>query len=381
LAGFRILPVTDRQTRRAFLDAPAAVLAGDPNFIQPLRMEAAKQLQPKKHPFYGHGEAAFWVALDEAGRPAGRISAQVNRAHQARYGAGEGHFGCLAARDEAALFEALTGAAEDWLRQKGATVALGPASLSVNEEFGLLVEGFDAPPMMLMGHDAPWTGSRLEALGYEKAEDLIAYRYDPSAGPPRRLKAFADKLSDIEGARVRTFDKRNFDRDLGHILDIFNDAWSENWGYVPMSEAEIKEMAHALKQLADYEMIFIVEIRDRPVGMAVCFPNLNEALQGLGGAASPLGLLKMLWRLKVRGVKSARVLLMGVLKDVQADMGVGPVVGIALVSALVEAAAAKGYSTLELSWILESNRPMRRIAEFGEAEPYKTYRVYRKALI
>lgn len=380
MAAFQILPVADRRTRRAFLKAPGRVMKGDPNYIAPFVFDAAHRLDPKAHPFFEHGEAGFWVALDASGAPVGRISAQINRSHQALHGARDGHFGSLAGIDDPALFDGLLGTAEGWLRAKGADCAIGPASLSVNEEFGLLVEGFDTPPMLLMGHDPPWAGRFLEAAGYEKAQDLVAYAYDPGAGPPARLAAFAAKFNEIPGARLRTFDKSRFDEDLAAILKVFNDAWSENWGYVPMSEAEISAMAKAFRQIADYGLIFLAEIDGAPVGMAVSLPNVNEALAGLDGAGGPLAIARFVWRLKISGVKSARVLLMGVAKAAQADLAVGAAVSMALVNALVEAHKAKGYRRLELSWILDDNWPMRRIAEAGGAEVYKTYRLYRKDL-
>lgn len=381
LADFQIVPVTDTPTRKAFLAAPGHVMAADPNFTAPLTMDAAHRLHPKKHPFYGHGEPMFWVALDDAGKPIGRISAQINHRHQARHGAADGHFGCLAAIDDPALFQALLATAEDWLRANGAKTAIGPASLSVNEEFGLLVDGFDTPAMLMMGHDPRWAGAHVETAGYSPVKDLIAYRYDPKTGLPRRVGAFAAKLNDIPGASIRTFNKRRFDQDLAAILAVFNDAWSDNWGFVPMSDPEIKGLATALRQIADYGLIFIVEINERPVGMAVSLPNVQEALKGLNGAGSPIALMKFLWHLIVVKPKTARVVLMGVVKDIQADMAYGPVVSMALVNALAESHTAKNYTAMELSWILEDNMPMRRIAEGGGAEPYKTYRVYQKALV
>lgn len=381
MPAWRILSVKDAPTRKAFLAAPGHVLRDDPNFVAPLTMDAKHRLQPSKHPFYGHGEAAFWVALDANDTPVGRISAQINQRHQARHGKADGHFGCITAIDDGALFQELLHTAEHWLKERGCNLAIGPASLSVNEEFGLLVDGFDTPPMLLMGHDPTWAGAHIEAAGYTKAKDLIASYYDPRQGLPRRVSAFASKLKEVPDARLRTFDKQNFDQDLAAVLAVFNDAWSENWGYVPMSEAEIKGLADAFKMIADYGLIFIVEIAGRPVGMAASLPNVNEALAGLNGATSPIAFLKFLWRLKVRKPKSARVLLMGVVKDIQADLALGPVVSMTLVNALAEGHAARGYTAMELSWILEDNLPMRRIAESGGAEPYKTYRVYQKALL
>lgn len=377
-SAYRIEPVADRRTRKAFLAAPKRIMAADPNYVAPLAMEASKKLDPKAHAFYGHGEAAFWVAFDDAGAPAGRISAQINRLHRQKHGPRDGHFGMIAGVDDAALFKDLLETAEAWLRERDCDAAIGPANLSINEEIGLLVEGFDTPPMLLMGHDPPWAGGHIEAAGYDRAKDLIAYSYDPTGGPPARLSAFGAKFAELPGARLRTFDKRHFDRDLKAVLTVFNDAWSENWGSTPMTSAEIAETAHAFKALADFGLIFIAELGDDVVGMAASLPNINEALAGLNGASSPLGLLRFLWRLKIGGVKSARVLLMGVSRAVQADLAVGPAVGMALVDALVNAHRAKGYKRMELSWVLEDNTPMRRIAEIGGAVPYKTYRVYRK---
>lgn len=380
MAGYRIVPVQDRRSKRAFLAAPGRVMAADPNFIAPLAMEAAKKLDRKAHPFYGHGDAAFWVALEDGARPVGRISAQIDALHRQKHGARDGHFGLIVGQDDPALFRDLFAVAEDWLKSHDADCAIGPANLSINEEIGLLVEGFETPPMLLMGHDPPWAGPHIEAAGYAKTKDLIAYAYDPRNGPPDRLKAFGAKFRDLPGARLRQFDKRRFDRDLKAVLTVFNDAWSDNWSAVPMTSAEIAATAHAFKALADYGLIFIAELDGEAVGMAASLPNVNAALAGLNGAGSPLALLRFLWRLKVRGVSSARVLLMGVAKRVQADLAVGPAVGMALVDALVEAHRAKGYDMMELSWILEDNMPMRRIAEFGGASAYKIYRVYRKDL-
>lgn len=378
MAEFEIVPVEDRRTRKAFLAAPGRIMADDPNFITPLAMEASKKLDSKAHPFYGHGAAAFWVALDKAGGPVGRISAQINPLHQQKHGAAEGHFGMIVGEDDPHLFQALFGTAEDWLKAMGAASATGPANLSINEEIGLLVDGFDTPPMLLMGHDPPWAGRHIEAAGYAKTKDLIAYAYDPRNGPPARLTAFAKKFGEIPGASIRTFNKRNFEQDLEAVLRIFNDAWAANWGAIRMTDAEMDATAHAFKALADYGLIFIAEIDGKPVGMAASLPNVNEALAGLNGAPGPVDLARFLWRLKIKGVRSARVLLMGVAKSLQTDLAVGPAVGMALVNALVEAHREKGYERMELSWILEDNMPMRRIAEFGGAEPYKTYRVYRK---
>jgi hypothetical protein len=377
LKDVRILPVVSRREQKAFLEVPAFVMSGDPNFIAPLHMEVAQRLDPKRHPFFANGQAAFWVAIGGNGNPIGRISAQINNSYQTRYGNAEGHFGSIVGIDDADLYKNLLETAEVWLKTNGAVSAVGPFTLSINEESGLLVEGFDTPPMLMMGHDPLWSGDHIKAAGYKPVKDLLAYVYDSSQGPPSRVLSFGKKFKSIEGANIRPFNKRQFKQDLAAILNVFNDAWSENWGYVPMSSGEINSFAHAMRAIADYDLIFIAEIAGRPVGMAVSLPNINEALAGLNGARG-LGILRFLWRLKVGGVKSARVLLMGVTKASQADIALGPVISMALISALAEAHGRKGYERMELSWILDSNAPMRRIAEMGGAKIYKTYRIFRK---
>ena len=370
--------VESRADREAFIRLPWALYRDDPAWIPPLLMERREHLDPRKNPFFEHAEARFWLVLRD-GRPVGRISAQVNRAHLARYGDATGHFGMLEAEDDPAVFEALVRAAEDWLRQQGMRRVMGPFNLSINEESGLLVEGFEHPPSMLMGHARPYYAQRLEALGYAKAKDLICYWYDAKNEPPTSVTYMLRKAVRSAQMTVRPLDMRRYEEDLAVIIDIFNDAWSDNWGFVPMSESELKHMAKALKPIVKPETITIAELRGEPVAMAIGLPNINEAIADLNGRLLPFGWAKLLWRLKVKTPKSARVPLMGVRKAYHTSM-MGAALAIGVIDAMRRAQVAGGAEGGELSWILEDNRAMRRMIEQMGGVAYKTYRVYQRGL-
>ena len=341
-------------------------------------MERREHLDPRKNPFFDHAEACFWLALRD-GRPVGRISAQVNHAYLERYKDATGHFGMLEAEDDPEVFQALLAAAEDWLHARGMRRVMGPFNLSINEETGLLIEGFERPPSMLMGHARPYYAARLEALGYAKAKDLICYWYDAAVAPPASVDFMLRKTARSEQMTVRPLDMRRYEQDLAVIIDIFNDAWSDNWGFVPMTESELKHMAKALKPIVKPETITIAELRGEPVAMAIGLPNINEAIADLDGRLLPFGWAKLLWRLKVKKPKTARVPLMGVRKAYHTSM-LGAALAIGVVDSMRRAQVAGGAEGGELSWILEDNLPMRRMIEQMGGTAYKTYRVYERGL-
>ena len=381
-----IEPVTDAAGMERFLKMPWAVYRGDaeagdtydPNWVPPLLLERREHLDPNKNPFFEHAEARFWLA-QRAGRDIGRISAQIDRAHLERHGDGAGHFGFLDAVDDREVFAGLLGAAEDWLRAAGMERLRGPFSLSINDESGLLVEGFDSPPSMMMGHAKPYYRAHLEALGYGKAKDLICYDYQIEQQMPETVARFVERAKADPALRLRPFDMARYDGDLRDIIDIFNDAWSDNWGFVPMTEAEIRHFGKSLKPLVRPGFIAIAELRGEPVAMAVSLPNLNEAIADLNGRLLPFGWAKLLWRLKLSTTKSARVALMGVRKRYQSSP-FGAALAFAVIDAIRAYHAAHGAKRAELSWILEDNGAMRRMIEMLGGRPYKTYRIYERAL-
>lgn len=377
-AGPLALEVVERPAASdAFLRLPWSIYRGDPAWIPPLLLERREHLDPRKNPFFENAEARFWLARRD-GRPVGRISAQVNRAYLARYADATGHFGMLEAEDDPEAFAALLEAAEGWLRAQGMRRAMGPFNLSINEDCGLLVEGFEHPPSMLMGHARPYYARRLEALGYRKAKDLICYHYEADRPPPvlPRLLRKAETTPDLV---IRPLDLRRYEAELAAIMDVFNDAWSENWGFVPMSQAELRQMAKALKPIVRPQTIAIAELAGRAVAMSVGLPNVNEAIADLDGRLLPFGWAKLLWRLKVRTPKSSRVPLMGVRREFHGTM-LGAALAVAVSDRMRQGQRALGVETGELSWILEDNVAMRRmIGDFGGVA-YKTFRIYEKAL-
>lgn len=254
----------------------------------------------------------------------------------------------------------------------------GPYNLTINEELGLLVDGFDAPPMPLMGHDRPHVHRRLEELGYAKVKDVFAYTYDLGCDDPPPLQALLGRPPPAH-IRLRMLDMSRYDDEIRMVTAIFNDAWSGNWRFTPLTDIETRSMAANLKPIIDKRLVWFAEIAGEVVGFVIGLANLNEAIADLGGRLFPVGWAKLLWRLKVRGVATARVPLMGVRRKFAGRME-GRMLPFLLIDALRRSGRALGYRRIELSWILEDNLPMRRIIEAIGARPYKTYRVYGKAL-
>jgi hypothetical protein len=342
-------------------------------------MERRDHFNPRKNPYFDNAETKLWVAR-RGSTIVGRISAQVNHAHLTRHEDATGHFGFLEGDDSRGTFQGLLSAAEDWLRDKGMCRVVGPFSLSINDESGLLTEGFDTPPSIMMGHARPYYHDRLSEAGYAKEKDLFCYRYDIGQDLSPRVASFARKAKSIDGLVIRPLDMRHYRSELATIMDIFNDAWSDNWGFVPMSNAEISHMAKMLRILVQPKNFAIAELFGKPVAMAVSLPNLNEAIADLNGRLLPFGWAKLIWRLKAKTIKSTRMPLMGVRKEHQGGM-TGAVLAFAVIDAVREAQKEAGVKMGELSWILEDNLAVRHMIEQFGGEAYKTYRIYGRALL
>jgi hypothetical protein len=374
----RIEPVVSRSQRVEFIEMARRIYAGDPFWVQPLLLERLRHLDPRKNPFFAHAEVGYWLARRN-GAPVGRISAQVNQAHLSRHGDATGHFGFIEAEDSNEVFAALLGTAEDWLRRRGMRRGVGPFTLSINDESGLLISGFASAPFFMMGHARPYYGARVEAQGYSKVKDLIAYRYDSAAEPDPSLASFVERAIRKHDIRFRGIDMNRYDDEVRTIFEIFNDAWSENWGFVPFTREELDHVAGSLKPLLRPDEVAIAEIDGEPVAMAVSISNVNEAIAGLHGRLLPFNWAKLLWRLKVRGTKTARLPLMGVCRRYHGG-SLSAALALGVIERLRLAHRRRGTVGGELSWVLEDNHSTRRIIEMYGSKPYKIYRLYEKEL-
>jgi GNAT superfamily N-acetyltransferase len=376
--GIKVRPVLGQQDRDLFISVPFALYKDDPNWVPPLKLERMIHISPSSNPFFRHAEVQLFIA-EKNGVPVGRISAQINRLHLERYGDDTGHFGFLEAPDDPQVFRALLEMAENWLRARGMKRVTGPFSFSINDETGLLITGFDRPPNMMMGHALPYYSGHIEKAGYSKTKDVIAYFLNDTGALPRPMKAAYERAIRSPLLKVRPINKRKLESELDIILSIHTDAWSENWGFVPFTAEEIKDLGNNLKWLIKEEYVAIAEYDGEPAAMAVSLPNINEWIKDLDGRLSPLGVSKLLWRLGTQVPRSIRLVLMGVRKRYH-----GSLLGSSLALSVIERVRSyhiqRGTVSGELSWVLEDNYPVRHIIEALGADPYKTYRVYEKAL-
>lgn len=373
--ALRIVPVAGRRLQRSFIELPWSLYADDPCWVPPLIIEREWHLSPK-NPYFAHADFQAWIAC-RGERIVGRISAQVDQLHLQRYRDGTGFFGFLEAEDHAETFRSLFETAEEWLRQKGMQRIRGPFSLSINDECGLLVDGFDTPPPIMLGHALPYYGRRVEEQGYAKEQDLLAYLTHPDVPPPRHLETLTKRVAGR--VTVRALRRDRFHEELEIIRDIFEDAWSQNWGFIPFTPAEFAEVGKNLKLLVDSESVRIAEVDGEPVAMIVMFPNLNELIKDLNGRLLPFGWLKLLWRLKVVGARSARIPLMGVRRRYQGSL-MGLALALMVISPIHEKARRQGLVAVDMSWILEQNQGMRKIIDDVGGKVYKRYRIYQKDL-
>ena len=372
--ALRVRPVGFGKQARGFRDLPWRVYADDPNWIPPLRRQLSAQLDPKLNPFLRYGEAQLFLA-ERDGEAVGRISAQINPEHDAYYHERGGFFGFFECDNDPAVAQALLETAEDWLQARGVDWVRGPVSFTVNQEIGTMVDGFDAQPMVAMPYGRPYYDALITACGYDKVKDLVAWRYPVGEMAPR-LRAMRERLLAMDGISVREMEKRHLRRDLGIAVEIFNDAWSENWGFVPVRPDEIDQLAHDLGQFADPQLTSIVSYKGEPVAMVVAIPNLAECARDINGRLFPLGGLKVLWRLW-RGPKSGRVILLGIKSAYRTRAFAG--LAYMLFSEVYVRGARRGYDWAELGWVLEDNRLLNSaLPRFG-GSVYKTYRVYQKA--
>lgn len=365
--------------RRRFIRAAKPAYAGDANYVAPLEFEVAARLDPRSNPGLAGADCALFVA-SEGGRDVGRISAVVNPLHLQRWNDGAAHFGFLEAIDDARVFSALLGAAENWARARGMKKVAGPFSWSVNEEMGLLISGFDSPPYIMMPHGRPWYQRHVEAAGYQKAIDVHALRYIPRRAfiPEKRMKFIERALSNPK-VSVRLLDPKHFDRDIKTVVEIYKDAWSDNWGFVPMTEAQADHMAKELRPVIERHNVVFCEFEGEPAAFGLVLPNVYEAIRDFDGKLLPFNWARLIYRMKVKGLTQARMPLMGVRKKFHGKP-LGAAFAYKIIDMVNGANMDHGVTESELSWILESNPDMLNMLLDMGGEIYKTYRIYEKAL-
>ena len=379
-AAIQVRPVSSAADRKVFLELPYQVQGSDPNWIAPLRLERRQHIDPRRNPWFEHAEARFFLAWRE-GRPVGRISAQIDRLARERSSGSPAQFGMLEAEaGDVAVVSALLGAAEEFARSRGMSRLRGPFSLSINDECGLLVEGFDTPPAMMMGHAPPEYGRAMDVLGYVKAKDLVTYELPVVGEIPPIVEQVLKRSGLSGGVTARPLRMNRFQEEIRVLVDIFNDAWSHNWGFVPFTEAEVRHLASSLKPLIRPELVSFAEIAGEPVGVFAAVPDLNEAIRGFDGRLLPVNWVRLLWRLKAGRMRRYRAPLVGVRKRHQGGFASAEIL-YRMWAQVRGALQGRGFTGGEVGWILEDNLPMRRIVEAGGGRLRKTYRIYEKALV
>ncbi len=360
-----------------FIDVAYEVYRDDPAWVAPLRMEITDRLTPEKNPFFEHAEVALFTASKD-GKPVGRISAQIDHEHLRIHGDDAGFFGFFDTIDDQEVATALVDAAGAWLAERGMAVMRGPFSLSINEETGMLVEGFDDPPTIMSPHHRPHQGVVAEGAGLQKVKDCYGWKYEIAPLPTRAQRAW-DTIQSLPEVRFKSVQPRKLKKEVHDILDVFNDAWQHNWGFVPATDGEAKKMAADLALILDKQISFVAEVDGQAAAICICLPNLNEAIRDFGGKLSPANVGKLLWRLKLRKPKSARLMLLGVRTELWGKKRYAPL-ATAVIAELVRRGTEAGYQWAELGWTLEDNRLINAAIRGMGAKIYKRYRLFEKPL-
>lgn len=372
-AAVTVRPVDGRADLDRFIRLPWRIYANDPVWVPPLLSDLKTVLDRRRHPFHQHADVEYFLAWrgDEV---VGRIAAIVNHRHNEFHGEKTGFFGFFECIDDGDVARALLETAEAWLRERGMERVYGPESFSTNEEsgLGLLVDGFDKPPVIMMAHTPPYYPRLVEGAGYVKAKDLLAYWLDDQR-PPERLVRGVERLRQAERVKLRTLNLKDFAGEVARIKDIYNSAWERNWGFVPMTDAEFDHLARQLRPVVNPRLCAIAEVDGEPVGFALALPDFNQALKHVNGRLFPFGIFKLLWYR--RKIDTLRVLTLG-LKPGYRNKGIDAM----LYLHIFREGVAAGFKQAECSWILEDNWDMRRGLERMGARVYKTYRIYEKTL-
>ncbi len=369
--GIEVREVTTRRQMKRFITFPLRLYDADSLYVPHLIVER-KEFFSSENPAFEFTDPAYFLAFD-SGRIVGRISAHVNARHNRHAGEKAGFFGFLESVQDFAVAAALLEKAEEWLRQRSMQVVRGPLNFSTNHECGMLVDGFDDPPAIMMPYNKTYYPSFMERAGYLKAKDLVAYDCLDEDGVPPFLERFAMRAAERYGLVCRPIDKRFFEEDVRTAFRIYNEAWSDNWGFVPMTEAQFRFAAKGLKQVLDPDLAFIAEADGEPVGFSLSLPDYNPLFKKMKGRLLPFGIFIFL--LGRRRLERIRTLTLGVVPEFR-RRGVESL----LIYHTYTGGVKKGYHRGEFSWVLEDNVLLRRAVERIGARAYKTYRIYEKCL-
>jgi len=368
LGGIDVVAANNPKALKQFIELPYRLYRNTPNWVPPLRIAVKELLDKEKHPFYKDADAEFFVAQKD-GQIVGRVAAILDKAHNRFHEENAGFFGFFECINDQAVADALLQQARRWVSDRGAKFLRGPVNPSTNYECGLLVDGFDSDPMVMMTYNPEYYPQLLEKAGLRKSKDLLAWLSNANVIDLKKIGRVADKVLQSNGVKVRPIDMKNFDADVEKVWDVYNSAWEKNWGFIPMSKEEFKLQGKEMKQILKPELVLIGEVEGRVVGFALALPDINQALKPAQGKLLPTGLLKILYYQRL--VKSVRVLALGVVQEYRSS---GLAAG--FYATLVRNARKLGYGDCEMSWTLEDNVLMNRSLEVMGAKRYKTYRIY-----
>jgi GNAT superfamily N-acetyltransferase len=370
-----VRPVADKRDLMRFIKLPWRLYRNEPHWVPPLVSERKKFLDRARNPFFEHAEAEYFLAW-RGNEPVGRISAHVDRNFNEFQGNDWGLFGFFEAENDPEIAEALLAAAEAWLRERGRDRMVGPMDFTTNDECGLLVEGHERPPLVLQGWHHPYYRGLLEDYGLGKAMDLYMWYLeltDPDSQFHPLIYAAAEKVTGEHGVTLRHMRKRDFEAELGRFLEVYNAAWERNWGFVPLTEKEVRHYAKDLKPILDERWTWIAERDGEVLGAALTLPDINVPLAHMNGRLLPIGWAKFLWwRRKIDG---ARVFALGIKPEHQ-DLGIAA----AFYVEHIRGARPDGIWWGEMGWILETNDAMNRAMEGMGGKIVKRYRIFDKPL-
>ena len=368
-----IVPVRGAKDLESFIRLPETLYKDDKTFVPMLRSSERKMLDPKRNPFYAHAEAEHFLAKRD-GRLVGRVSAIRNKAHEEFHQERTGFFGYFDVENDPEAAKALLGAAEEWVRARGLERIRGPVNPSTNDPCGTLIEGFKWAPFVLMTGNPPYTPGLIEGAGYGRAKDLLAYFLMSTEAAQEKVRKIAAEVRNRGDVTIREFDLSRFEEELALVMELYNDAWSKNWGFVPMTPEEIRFTADDLKAVVLPELSFFAFLKGKAVGFAFALPDINQSMKRAKGRLFPFGWIYFL-KPMLRKIPVFRILALGVRKEHQ-QLGIGTL----FYERYIETALARGYRGAELSWVLEDNELMNRPLRSMGAKPYKKYRLYEKSL-